>query len=91
MTHFKKFLLTLLIGGIALLSEFVFHQPALAFAIVAFTGGILAFLMFLEMIKTLRSGRYGVDVLAITAILATLAVKEYWASFDDIDHAYGRR
>ncbi|HCR3961013.1 TPA: cadmium-translocating P-type ATPase, partial [Enterococcus faecium] len=80
MTHFKKFLLTLLIGGIALLSEFVFHQPALAFAIVAFTGGILAFLMFLEMIKTLRSGRYGVDVLAITAILATLAVKEYWAS-----------
>ncbi len=32
------------------------------------------------MIKTLRSGRYGVDVLAITAILATLAVKEYWAS-----------
>ncbi len=36
--------------------------------------------MFLEMIKTLRSGRYGVDVLAITAILATLAVKEYWAS-----------
>lgn len=80
MTHFKKFLLTLLIGGIALLSEFVFHQPALAFAIVAFTGGILAFLIFLEMIKTLRSGRYGVDVLAITAILATLAVKEYWAS-----------
>lgn len=36
---FQKFLLTLLIGGIALLSEFVFHQPALAFAIVAFTGG----------------------------------------------------
>lgn len=28
MTHFK-ILLTLLIGGIALLSEFVFHQPAL--------------------------------------------------------------
>ncbi|HBR81737.1 MAG TPA: heavy metal translocating P-type ATPase, partial [Enterococcus sp.] len=48
--------------------------------IVAFTGGILAFVMFLEMIKTLRSGRYGVDILAITAILATLAVKEYWAS-----------
>ncbi|NVD31336.1 cadmium-translocating P-type ATPase [Enterococcus faecium] len=80
MTHFKKFLLTLFIGGVALLSEFVFHQPGLAFMIVAFTGGILAFLMFLEMIKTLRSGRYGVDILAITAILATLAVKEYWAS-----------
>lgn len=70
----------MLIGGIALLSEFVFHQPALAFAIVAFTGEDSRLLDVLEMIKTLRSGRYGVDVLAITAILATLAVKEYWAS-----------
>jgi len=80
MTHLKKFLLTLFIGGVALLSEFVFQLPGLAFMIVAVTGGILAFVMFLEMIKTLRSGRYGVDILAITAILATLAVKEYWAS-----------
>lgn len=29
MTHFKKFLLTLLIGGIALLSEFVFTSRPL--------------------------------------------------------------
>ena len=36
--------------------------------------------MFLEMIKTLRSGKYGVDILAITAIVATLIVREYWAS-----------
>lgn len=80
MTHLKKFLLTVLIGGAALISEFVFHQPQLAFFLIAITGGILAFLMLLEMIKTLRSGRYGVDVLAITAIVATLIVKEYWAS-----------
>lgn len=32
------------------------------------------------MIKTLRSGKYGVDLLAIMAIVATLAVGEYWAS-----------
>ncbi|WP_165007073.1 MULTISPECIES: heavy metal translocating P-type ATPase [unclassified Enterococcus] len=80
MTHFKKFLLTLSIGLIALVSEFVFDQPAIAFGIIAVTGGVLAFLMFLEMIKTLRSGKYGVDILAITAIVATLLVKEYWAS-----------
>src|SRR5699024_2284407 len=30
--------------------------------------------------KTLRSGKYGVDILAITAIVATLIVREYWAS-----------
>lgn len=80
MTHLKKFLLTVLIGGIALISEFIFHQYQLAFFLIAVTGGILAFLMFLEMIKTLRSGKYGVDILAITAIVATLIVKEYWAS-----------
>jgi len=36
--------------------------------------------MLIEMIRTLKSGRYGVDLLAITAIIATLAVGEYWAA-----------
>ncbi|OTP09443.1 cadmium-translocating P-type ATPase [Enterococcus sp. 10A9_DIV0425] len=80
MTHFKKFAITLLIGAVALVSEFIFKQPQLAFIIIAVTGGFLALLMFIEMIKTLRSGKYGVDILAITAIVATLVVHEYWAS-----------
>jgi len=80
MTHFKKFAMTLLIGAVALISEFMFDRPRLAFMIIAITGGTLAFLMFVEMIKTLRSGKYGVDILAITAIVATLLVNEYWAS-----------
>src|SRR5699024_4691883 len=78
--HFKKFLLTVFIGIIALISEFIFKQPQIAYLIIAVTGGFLAFFMFLEMIKTLRSGKYGVDILAITAIVATLIVREYWAS-----------
>ncbi|OBS61299.1 heavy metal translocating P-type ATPase [Enterococcus mundtii] len=80
MTHYKKFVITLLIGVVALISEFMFDRPRLAFMIIAVTGGTLAFLMFVEMIKTLRSGKYGVDILAITAIVATLLVNEYWAS-----------
>ncbi len=32
------------------------------------------------MVQTMRQGKYGVDLLAVTAILATLAVGEYWAS-----------
>ncbi|MBE6172430.1 MAG: cadmium-translocating P-type ATPase [Enterococcus faecium] len=80
MTHYKKFVITLLIGVVALISEFMFDRPRLAFMIIAITGGTLAFLMFVEMIKTLRSGKYGVDILAITAIVATLLVNEYWAS-----------
>lgn len=80
MTHYKKFVITLLIGVVALISEFMFDRPRLAFMIIAITGGTLAFLMFVEMIKTLRSGKYGIDILAITAIVATLLVNEYWAS-----------
>lgn len=33
-----------------------------------------------HMVADLRRGRYGVDVLAVTAIVATVAVDEYWAS-----------
>lgn len=33
-----------------------------------------------EMFATFRSGHYGVDILAIAAIISTLAVGEYWAS-----------
>ena len=69
----------MLIGGIALLSEFVFTSRPLHLRLSHLLEDS-RLLDVLEMIKTLRSGRYGVDVLAITAILATLAVKEYWAS-----------
>ena len=34
----------------------------------------------LHMVAALRQGRYGVDVLAVTAIVATVAVGKYWAS-----------
>ncbi|HIY59010.1 MAG TPA: cadmium-translocating P-type ATPase [Candidatus Tetragenococcus pullicola] len=80
MSNFKKFSATLLIGVIALATEFIFKQPTIAFWIVAIAGGIMAFSMFIGMIQTLKSGKYGVDLLAITAIVATLLVGEYWAS-----------
>lgn len=80
MNHFKKFIITILVGVAALASEFLLKQPRWAFLLVAIIGSIVAFTMLIEMIRTLRSGRYGVDILAITAIVATLAVGEYWAS-----------
>lgn len=80
MNHQKKFLSVLSIGAIALIVQFVFHQPLIAQIIVTVVGAILAISMFVEMVKTLRSGKYGVDLLAIMSITATLAVGEYWAS-----------
>ncbi len=80
MSNFRKFLLTVFVAIIALISEFVFHQQQLAFWLIAIVGGITTISMFLGMIETLKSGKYGVDILAITAIIATLLVGEYWAS-----------
>ena len=80
MTNFKKLLLVLIVGAVALLAEFGFHQPQLAFWLIVIIGGWMTISMFIGMVKTLASGKYGVDILAITAIVATLAVGDYWSS-----------
>lgn len=80
MSNLKKFMVTIVIGITALVAEFVFHQPKIAFWLIVIVGGITTISMFIGMVKTLKSGKYGVDVLAITAIVATLLVGEYWAS-----------
>lgn len=80
MGNFKKFMLTIVLGIIALVAQFGFHQPQIAYWLIVVIGGMTSISMLIQMIQTLRSGRYGIDILAITAIIATLAVKEYWAS-----------
>lgn len=76
----QKLWLTIIIAGIALVLQYGFHYPLLAQIIVTIAGAIVAFTMFIGMVKTLRSGKYGVDLLAILAVVATLAVGEYWAA-----------
>lgn len=80
MKHVTKLGITIITGVLALLFEFILHQPNWAYGIILITGSVMALMMFWEMIQTLREGKYGVDILAITAIVATLAVGEYWAS-----------
>ncbi|EOH93725.1 heavy metal translocating P-type ATPase [Enterococcus pallens] len=80
MSNFKKFLITLFVGAVALLAEFVFHQSSIAYWLIVVVGGITTISMLIGMIETLKSGKYGIDILAITAIVATLLVGEYWAS-----------
>lgn len=70
----QKLWLTIIIAGIALILQYGFHYPLLAQIIVTIAGAIVALTMLVGMVKTLRSGKYGVDLLAI------LAVVEYWAA-----------
>ncbi|MBD5069136.1 MAG: cadmium-translocating P-type ATPase [Lactobacillus sp.] len=80
MKHSTKLNLIIGIALIAAVLEFIFDLSLLAQIIITVTGTIIAFSMLREMIKTLRSGNYGVDLLAITAVAATLAVGQYWAA-----------
>lgn len=76
----QKLWLTIIIAGIALILQYGFHYPLLAQIIVTIAGAIVALTMLVGMVKTLRSGKYGVDLLAILAVVAILAVGEYWAA-----------
>lgn len=79
-SDYKRLWWVLGIGITALILTFGFHQPQAAQILVTVLGSILALLMFIDMVQTLRQGNFGVDLLAITAIVATLAVGEFWAA-----------
>jgi len=72
---------TLAIGFIAAVLEFIFHLPSYAQLIISILGLLLALIMFVDMIKVLKSGNFGIDLLAITAIVATIALGQYWAGW----------
>ena len=44
-------------------------------------GIFMAITMLREMIETLESGRWGVDILAIIAVVSTMIVGDYWAAW----------
>lgn len=78
--HYWKFSLTITVGLIALILNFALHQEANAQWLVSIYAILIAIILSVDMIKTLRSGSYGVDILAITAIVSTIAVGQFWAS-----------
>lgn len=80
MKHSTKLGLIIAIALFSAVLEFGFGLALIAQIIITITGTLIALSMLKEMIKTLRSGSYGVDLLAITAVAATLAVGQYWAA-----------
>lgn len=80
MKNYRRLWAVLGVGIIALICEFGLRHAQWAQVVITVIGAVIALLMLLDMIKTLRSGSFGVDLLAITAVVATLAVGEYWAA-----------
>ncbi|MBO0594927.1 cadmium-translocating P-type ATPase [Nesterenkonia sp. E16_7] len=65
-----------LLGGALELSA---QGPAARWLISGFAL-VIALLQVRRMVKDLRAGTYGIDLLAVTAIGSTVAVGEYWAA-----------
>lgn len=80
MKHQWKFYSTIIIGIIAGIFELVFHQKLWAEIIIDVAGTIMALSMLWEMIQTLKQGKWGVDLLAIIAVVSTMLVRQYWAA-----------
>ena len=80
MRRYLEVLSMLIVGILALILAFIFHLPLLAQIIITIAGSLMSLSMLIEMIRTLRSGRYGVDLLALLAVVSTLAISQYWAA-----------
>lgn len=79
-TNRSKLVVLAVIAAIAAVCQWGFHHPGWAQLIITVAGAVIAISMLLGMVKKLRRGDYGVDLLAIIAITAALAVSEYWAA-----------
>lgn len=80
LSHKQSLMVIIAIAFLAVILQFVLGQAWLAQILVSLVGAVMAMTMFIEMIGTLRSGKYGVDLLAILAVVSSLLFSEYWAA-----------
>ncbi|MEO6826129.1 MAG: heavy metal translocating P-type ATPase [Microbacteriaceae bacterium] len=77
----RYWLVALTVGvGILCLALLLFGQNTLTAWIASGFAVLVAVLQFVGMVRDLFRGHIGIDVLAISAIIATVAVGEYWAA-----------
>lgn len=86
MRHQWKFFTILEIGVIAAILDFLCGAPKIGTwpisgILIDIFGIFMAITMLREMIHTLESGRWGVDILAIIAVVSTMIVGDYWAAW----------
>lgn len=86
MRHQWKFFTILGIGAVAAILDFLCGAPKIGTwpisgILIDIFGIFMAITMLREMIHTLESGRWGVDILAIIAVVSTMIVGDYWAAW----------
>lgn len=86
MKHQWKFLTVIALGIIGLILDFLCGKPTLfslpiAEILIDLFGIYMAISMLIEMLQTIKEGNWGVDILAIIAIVSTMIVGDYWAAW----------
>lgn len=81
-----KFIVVLLIGIISAICSFGLDNPVLfsipiSEILIDLFGIYMAISMAIEMIGDIKRGRWGVDILAIIAIVSTMIIRDYWAAW----------
>lgn len=77
--HYYLFFTALVVSALALLSYFLLSEMT-ANIMLALVCGLILMPLLWRMIQDLRDGTYGVDILAATAIITAIVLKEYWAA-----------
>lgn len=76
-----KFFLVLFLGAIGAFCAFALGQGIIAEVLIDVFGVYMAITMAMEMYEDLKSGRWGIDILAIIAIVSTMLIRDYWATW----------
>ena len=88
-----KFIVVLIAGVISLFFEFGVHASTLFTTpflklqmnpqaiIIDILGIWISVLLLMEIFEDWKSGRYGVDILAVIAIVSTILINNYWAEW----------
>lgn len=88
-----KFIVVLIAGVISLIFEFGLHISTLFTTpflklemnpqaiIIDILGIWISVLLLMEIFEDWKSGRYGVDILAVIAIVSTILINNYWAEW----------
>lgn len=79
-TNKQKLWTIIIIAAIAIFLQYGLGQPLWAQILVTIVGSVVALSMLIGMIKSIKKGNYGVDLLAILAVVATLSFSQYWAA-----------
>lgn len=83
LVHFLRDYKQFAFAGIAVISAGIFdiaNLDTVANWILIVTSVIVSIPLAWDMVKTLRAGHFGIDVLALTAIITSLILGEYWAA-----------